>query len=136
MIFLFHFHPDRHEPGAHDGAPQPGDIHEKPLEALQPQLQLQRQRHPSVCVLRIAQVAEWLRKGVRPAEMTNLPKDLRDRLSAIPFGGAKIFQKRVSAKDGTVTGVFAKAGDDAGYIQRWCPRAVLMALVIIIPSRL
>ncbi len=55
---------------------------------------------------RIAQVAEWLRKGVRPAEMTNLPKDLRDRLSAIPFGGAKIFQKRVSAKDGTVKYLF------------------------------
>ena len=55
---------------------------------------------------RIAQVTEWLRKGVRPQEMTNLPKALRDQLSSIPFGGATIFQKRVSAKDGTIKYLF------------------------------
>ncbi len=55
---------------------------------------------------RIAQVQEWLKKGVRPAEMTNLPKALREHLSSIPFGGATIFDKRVSQKDGTVKYLF------------------------------
>ena len=56
---------------------------------------------------RIAQVQEWLHKGVRPQEMTNLPKDLRAKLDTIPFGGAIIFDKRVSPKDGTVKYLFA-----------------------------
>ncbi|MBQ2201124.1 MAG: 23S rRNA (adenine(2503)-C(2))-methyltransferase RlmN [Clostridia bacterium] len=56
---------------------------------------------------RIAQVTEWLHKGVRPQEMTNLPKDLRAKLDTIPFGGATIYDKRVSAKDGTVKYLFA-----------------------------
>ncbi len=56
---------------------------------------------------RIAQVQEWLHKGVRPSEMTNLPKDLRAKLDTIPFGGAIIFDKRVSPKDGTVKYLFA-----------------------------
>jgi 23S rRNA (adenine2503-C2)-methyltransferase len=56
---------------------------------------------------RIAQVQEWLHKGVRPQEMTNLPKDLRAKLDTIPFGGAVIFDKRVSPKDGTVKYLFA-----------------------------
>lgn len=55
---------------------------------------------------RIAQVTEWLHKGVRPQQMTNLPKDLREKLETIPFGGAKIFDKRVSPKDGTVKYLF------------------------------
>ena len=56
---------------------------------------------------RIAQVTEWLHKGIRPQEMTNLPKDLRAKLETIPFGGATIYDKRVSAKDGTVKYLFA-----------------------------
>ena len=56
---------------------------------------------------RVAQVVEWLHKGVRPADMTNLPKTLREQLGSIPFGGATIFQKRVSKKDGTVKYLFA-----------------------------
>lgn len=56
---------------------------------------------------RIGQVAEWLHKGVRPQEMTNLPKDLRAKLDTIPFGGARIYDKRVSAKDDTVKYLFA-----------------------------
>ena len=56
---------------------------------------------------RIAQVREWLHKGVRPQEMTNLPKDLRTKLGTIPFGGATIYDKRVSPKDGTVKYLFA-----------------------------
>ncbi|MBQ6234998.1 MAG: 23S rRNA (adenine(2503)-C(2))-methyltransferase RlmN [Clostridia bacterium] len=56
---------------------------------------------------RIGQVREWLHKGVRPQEMTNLPKDLRVKLETIPFGGATIYEKRVSAKDGTIKYLFA-----------------------------
>lgn len=55
---------------------------------------------------RVAQVQDWLRKGVRPDGMHNLPKALREQLSSIPFGGATIFQKRVSSKDGTVKYLF------------------------------
>ncbi|MBQ6331612.1 MAG: 23S rRNA (adenine(2503)-C(2))-methyltransferase RlmN [Clostridia bacterium] len=55
---------------------------------------------------RIGQVQNWLYKGVRPQEMTNLPKDLRDKLATIPFGGARIFDKRVSPKDGTIKYLF------------------------------
>ncbi len=55
---------------------------------------------------RIRQVQEWLIRGVRPKDMTNLPKTLREQLDAIPFGGATIYQKRVSPKDGTVKYLF------------------------------
>ena len=55
---------------------------------------------------RISQIRDWLKKGVRPMEMTNLPLPLREQLSTIPFGGAKIFDKRVSRKDGTVKYLF------------------------------
>jgi 23S rRNA (adenine2503-C2)-methyltransferase len=55
---------------------------------------------------RIGQVQNWLYKGVRPQGMTNLPKDLRDKLDTIPFGGARIFDKRVSPKDGTIKYLF------------------------------
>ncbi|MBR0508212.1 MAG: 23S rRNA (adenine(2503)-C(2))-methyltransferase RlmN [Clostridia bacterium] len=56
---------------------------------------------------RVAQVKEWLKKGVRPKDMTNLPKELRAKLDTIPFGGAVIYQKRVSPKDGTVKYLFS-----------------------------
>ena len=55
---------------------------------------------------RAVQVKDWLKKGVRPQEMRNLPKDLRDRMDTIPFGGARIYDKRISAKDGTVKYLF------------------------------
>lgn len=55
---------------------------------------------------RIRQVSDWLNKGVRPADMHNLPKDLRTKMEAIPFGGAKIYDKRVSPKDGTIKYLF------------------------------
>ncbi len=55
---------------------------------------------------RICQVVEWLNKGVRPNDMTNLPKDLRAKLNTIPFGGAVIYDKRVSPKDGTIKYLF------------------------------
>ncbi len=55
---------------------------------------------------RIGQVQEWLHKGVRPKEMSNLPKALREQMETIPFGGARIYDKRVSPKDGTVKYLF------------------------------
>ncbi len=55
---------------------------------------------------RIGQVQEWLHKGVRPQEMSNLPKALREQMETIPFGGARIYDKRVSPKDGTVKYLF------------------------------
>jgi len=50
---------------------------------------------------RAAQIYAWLVKGVRPADMHNLPKALRERLAELPYGGASIFDTRVSPKDGT-----------------------------------
>ncbi len=51
---------------------------------------------------RAKQIFSWLARGVRPEEMTNLPKPLRAKLTELPFGGAKIHERRVSAKDGTI----------------------------------
>ena len=50
---------------------------------------------------RAKQVASWLTRGVRPQEMSNLPKTLRERLDTLPFGGAQIQQKLISQRDGT-----------------------------------
>ncbi len=61
---------------------------------------------------RTKQVKEWLKKGVRPAEMSNLPRDLREKMSGIPFGGATIFRKYISAKDGTIKYLFALEDDN------------------------
>ena len=61
---------------------------------------------------RAKQVFEWLKKGVRPAEMSNLPKALREQMASVPFGGATIFQKYVSRRDGTVKYLFALEDDN------------------------
>lgn len=55
---------------------------------------------------RAGQVFSWLAKGARPEEMTNLPKTLRQRLGELPYGGSRVYDKRVSAKDGTVKYLF------------------------------
>lgn len=55
---------------------------------------------------RAVQVFGWLSKGARPGEMTNLSKALRQRLAGLPYGGARIYDKRVSARDGTVKYLF------------------------------
>lgn len=55
---------------------------------------------------RARQVFEWISRGKRPQEMTNLPKDLRDKLDTLHYGGASIYDKRVSAKDGTIKYLF------------------------------
>ena len=56
---------------------------------------------------RSKQVNEWLMRGMRPGEMSNLPKALREELAKIPFGGAVIHAKYASALDGTVKYLFA-----------------------------
>ena len=55
---------------------------------------------------RAGQVWDWLNRGARPQEMTNLPATLREKLSAIPYGGVEIERKLFSAKDGTVKYLF------------------------------
>lgn len=55
---------------------------------------------------RAKQVYAWSTRGIRPDGMTNIPKSLRAKLNAIPFGAVEIEQKRVSQKDGTVKYLF------------------------------
>lgn len=55
---------------------------------------------------RARQVFEWLSKGARPQEMTNLSKSLREKLGQLQYGGAEIYDKRISAKDGTIKYLF------------------------------
>jgi 23S rRNA (adenine2503-C2)-methyltransferase len=47
--------------------------------------------------------------------MSNLSKALRERLAELPFGGAEIYEKRVSQKDGTVKYLFAL--DDGNMVE-------------------
>ena len=51
---------------------------------------------------RAKQVLSWLASGARPDEMLNIPKELRQKLNDIPFGGAEIIEQRRSKKDDTV----------------------------------
>ena len=55
---------------------------------------------------RTDQVMAWLNAGARPEDMTNLPKTLREQLSALPYGGSVIERKLISPKDGTVKYLF------------------------------
>lgn len=55
---------------------------------------------------RAAQVYEWLSRGNKPDEMTNISKKLREKLNEIPFGDVEIVKRLVSAKDGTVKYLF------------------------------
>lgn len=55
---------------------------------------------------RAKQIFSWLARGQRPEGMTNLPNALRAKLAQLPFGGAKRYEKFVSAKDGTVKYLF------------------------------
>lgn len=55
---------------------------------------------------RARQVFEWLSKGARPEEMTNLSKSLREKLGGLKYGGAEIYDKRISQKDGTIKYLF------------------------------
>ena len=55
---------------------------------------------------RAKQVWEWLNRGARVEEMTNLPASLREKLAALPYGGVVIERKFLSEKDGTVKYLF------------------------------
>lgn len=55
---------------------------------------------------RARQVFAWLARGVRPEGMTNLPKALREELKQLRYGGAAIYDKRISQKDGTIKYLF------------------------------
>ena len=55
---------------------------------------------------RAGQIFAWLARGVRPEGMTNLSRRLRETLAQMPYGGASIFDRRVSLKDGTIKYLF------------------------------
>ncbi|MBE5784242.1 MAG: 23S rRNA (adenine(2503)-C(2))-methyltransferase RlmN [Clostridiales bacterium] len=55
---------------------------------------------------RAKQVFSWISRGARPEEMTNLSKVLREKLATLHFGGARIYDKRISTKDGTIKYLF------------------------------
>lgn len=61
---------------------------------------------------RARQAMEWLCRGMKPSEMTNLPKGLREKLSAIPFGGVDIVEKFTSKKDDTEKYLFRMEDDN------------------------
>ena len=50
---------------------------------------------------RAAQIMDWLKKGVRPEAMGNIPKGLREKLGELPFGGVKLIETLYSKKDDT-----------------------------------
>ena len=50
---------------------------------------------------RAGQILEWLNKGARPDEMLNIPKTLREKLGALPYGGARLIEVLHSKKDDT-----------------------------------
>lgn len=74
------------------------DYQKKDIEAL-----VSEKGWPS---FRSVQIWDWLKKGNRPEEMRNLPQNIRQTLSDIPYGGVRIERKLVSAKDGTAKYLF------------------------------
>ncbi len=55
---------------------------------------------------RAKQIYEWLRKGIDIDDMTNIPKTLREKLAHLDNNKAKIYEKRISQKDGTCKYLF------------------------------
>ena len=55
---------------------------------------------------RAKQVFEWIGRGKRVEEMTNISKILREKLTSIPFGDVTVVRRLVSAKDGTIKYLF------------------------------
>lgn len=55
---------------------------------------------------RARQVYDWLLHGALPDEMTNIPKVLRERLKALPWGGVRIRGKLQSQIDDTAKYLF------------------------------
>lgn len=56
---------------------------------------------------RAKQIFSWLQKGSDIDGMTNLPKDLREQMKAVPLGGVQIVEKRISLIDSTAKYLFA-----------------------------
>ena len=79
------------------------DLRSLPLEELT--VQLKSNGYPA---FRAKQIREWLDRGVTDFDkMTNLPKDLRQKLAEIyTVPGVTILRKLVSAIDGTVKYLF------------------------------
>ena len=79
------------------------DLRSLPMEELT--VQLKSNGYPA---FRAKQIREWLDRGVTDFDqMTNLPKDLRQKMSEIySVPGVKILRKLVSAIDGTVKYLF------------------------------
>lgn len=55
---------------------------------------------------RAGQIYDWLLRGVWPLDMSNIPKAVRERLQALPWGGACIRDKLQSKLDDTVKYLF------------------------------
>lgn len=56
---------------------------------------------------RAKQVYYWLCRGISPENMSNIPIQLRDKLSQLAFGSVSVYQKYLSQKDGTAKYLFA-----------------------------
>ena len=70
---------------------------------------------------RAGQIFSWIARGIRPDGMTNLPLNLREKLSRIPFGKVEICKKLVSKRDGTVKYLFSLEDDNVveGVLMRY-----------------
>lgn len=55
---------------------------------------------------RAKQILSWTSRGIRPANMSNIPASLREKLASVPFGGATVIDSRRSKKDDTVKFLF------------------------------
>ena len=67
---------------------------------------------------RTSQVMKWLAKGVPPKEMLNIPKTLREKLSAFPFGGVGIIECKQSKKDDTAKMLYET--EDGNVVELHC----------------
>lgn len=55
---------------------------------------------------RVKQISEWLSRGVKPVDMLNIPKALREKLAKLPFGSAEIIETKYSSKDDTAKMIY------------------------------
>lgn len=58
-------------------------------------------------VFRAKQIFSWLAKGTPIDKMSNIPIKTREKLKALPYGGAEIYSRLVSRLDGTRKYLFA-----------------------------
>ena len=55
---------------------------------------------------RVKQISEWLSRGVKPMDMLNIPKALREMLAKLSFGSAEIIETKYSSKDDTAKMIY------------------------------